>query len=125
MSKRKLLIEVDCGKRRCKRCAHVGCGPEPYCEPFDAECALDAKGRSMRLPACLAAERDAAPRKALRRVLITDADDPADNGVYDLVRTESDPRPIASREVPADLSSMWGDVKCEPIAYTFTGKVKS
>ena len=88
MSKRRLMVEVDCGKKRCKRCRHVD---QDDCELFDAMLQCDERERLLRLPACLAAERDAAPPKVLRRVLITDSDDPADNGVYDLVRATDGP----------------------------------
>lgn len=141
MAKRRLLLEVDCGKRRCKRCAHVGCGPEPYCEPFDADCQLDERGRPMRLPACLEAEFPDVPsaeqlsrwravadyvngggiahyEREMSRALLEAAD------FVDAVRRAVEHPPVASREVPADLSSMWGDVKCEPITYTFEAKVK-
>lgn len=65
MSKRKLLIEVDCGKRRCKRCElvdhdhYTGAG----CALFDAELGADERGRLLRRDSCLKAE-DEAEREA-------------------------------------------------------------
>jgi hypothetical protein len=53
--KRRLVIEVDCGAKRCKECMYSGDG----CELFGAERRCDDKVRPLRLPACLDAERAA------------------------------------------------------------------
>jgi hypothetical protein len=56
--KRRLVIEIDCGAKRCKECMYSGDG----CELFGAERRCDDKVRPLRLPACLDAEREAIAR---------------------------------------------------------------
>ena len=55
--KRRVVIEIDCGARRCKECSGDDGMGENGCEVFDAIRAVDSKGRNLRLPACHEAER--------------------------------------------------------------------
>lgn len=63
MAKRRRVTEFDSGKLKCKGCLDLDSSniEEDWCDEFSATCERNAKGRPLRLPTCLAAERDAAP----------------------------------------------------------------
>lgn len=55
------VFRYTAGDRKCKGCRMLGDPPDPLCDAFGEECDLDAKGRPLRLPACLASELPKVP----------------------------------------------------------------
>jgi hypothetical protein len=99
--KRRLVIEIDCGKKRCKRCDGAN-GITWDCDIFDYPRDLDASNRPLRLDACLEAERAAAPPT------IT-------------IRSDQEWRDALGREPPAGLFD-GGDAR--PLKFTWAAKAK-